>query len=147
MSYPTALDRMMRAFREVLRAELPEVRYLGLYEYVVTASSLGYVDARPADPALHLPALSRVPLLPSVLAVSATATVGTTCAIAFLDGLRSRPVCLSITAVDDVRIAGGSGYVALASLVDAHVHTGVTAGAGLTGPPSTSSAATKTRAT
>lgn len=146
MTPPTTLDRLWRAFRDLVRAELAEVRYLGIYEYVITASSSGYIDARPADPGLHLPALSRVPLLPSVLAVAATGTVGSTCAIAFLDGSPGRPVCVSLSAVDDVRIAGGAGFVALASLVDAHTHSGVTVGAGVTGPPVTSSAASKTRA-
>jgi hypothetical protein len=138
MSEPTPLDRMWLAFRQLVRGELDELRFLGAYTYVVRGSVLGTVDAEPATTTLGLPSLLRVRMLSGVTGDTAIATSGQECVIVFLDGDPTRPRVLSIAGVEEARIAGGTSLVALASLVASelatHTHTGVTAGAGVTGP-------------
>lgn len=152
MTPVSPLDRMWLAFRTLVRGELAELRFLGAYRYVVRGSSLGLVDVEPASQTLGLPSLGRVPVLPGVMGEEVTATVGAQCVVVFLDGDPTLPRVLSVSGVDECRIAGGTGYVALASLVatqlSTHTHTGVTAGAGVTGPAVAigSVAATKTKA-
>lgn len=112
MSAPTTLDRMWAAFRALVRAELEEVGYLGLYAYTVRGATLGYVDGEPLSTTLGLPSVHRVPLLPALGGETARATVGATCYIAFVDGDPTRPVCVSLSAIEELRIADGSAFAA-----------------------------------
>lgn len=112
MSAPTPLDRMWAAFRTLVRGELAELRFLGAYRYVVRGSTLGTVDAEPASTTLGLPSLLRVPVLPGVMGEVSTATDRAECVIMFLDGDPTLPRVLSITGVDEARIAGGTAVVA-----------------------------------
>ena len=111
MSAPTPLDRMWEAFRALVRGELAELPYLGAYRYVVRASALGTVDAEPATTTLGLPSVLRAPVLPGVMGETSTATVGAECVVMFLDGDPTLPRVLSITGVDEARIAGGTAVV------------------------------------
>lgn len=101
MSDPTAADRLLRAFRILVPSTMPEARFHGLYEYEVTGSSEGTVDARPADPDMGLPDLADVPILPSPLGELVTADTGSMCAIMFLDGKPTKPRCVSIEGTAD----------------------------------------------
>lgn len=105
MSDPTAADRLLRAFRVLTAASLPEERFHGLYEYVVTGSSEGTVDCRPADPSMGLPDLGDVPILPSPMGEIVTADTGSACAIMFLDGKPTKPRCVSIEGTADEVLA------------------------------------------
>ena len=70
MSAPTTLDRMWAAFRLLVRAELHELGYLGMYTYVVRGSTMGYVDAEPASQTLGLPSVTRAPNRASATAMA-----------------------------------------------------------------------------
>lgn len=91
---PTTLDRLMNAFRALVRAELPSLTYLGVYEYRVTAtdgtasSPATTVDCSPTDPALTLPSLAKVPIR---LPYGVTPPVGALCAVQFMNGDQSKP--------------------------------------------------------
>lgn len=91
---PSALDRLWRAFGELVRAELLEVRYLGTYEYRVTdtdgtaSSPATTVDCTPTDPALKLPPLSKASIR---LPYGVTPPVGALCSVQFLNGDPSKP--------------------------------------------------------
>jgi hypothetical protein len=116
MSDPTAADRLLRAFRVLTASTLPEERFHGLYEYVVTGSSEGTVDARPADPSMGLPDLGDVPILPSAAGELVTAEVDSMCAIMFLDGKPTKPRCVSIEGpADTTRIYAGDMYLGASS--------------------------------
>ncbi len=93
---PTTSDRTMRALREIIRAEIPQLTFFGLWEYVVQSATTSTVDAIPVDSsgAFPLPEIVAAPLLPSVLGENVTFTVGSTCVIAFLNGDPSRPVVI-----------------------------------------------------
>lgn len=102
MSEPTAADRLLRALRVLIPSTMPEARFHGLYEYIVTGSSEGTVDARPADPSMGLPDLGDVPILPSPMGELVTANTGSACAIMFLDGKPTKPRCVSIEGPSDI---------------------------------------------
>lgn len=112
MSAPTTLDRMWAAFRLLVRAELHELGYLGMYTYVVRGSTMGYVDAEPASQTLGLPSVTRAPILPAIGGETAIASTGSECTISFLDGDPTRPVVVSLTEVDELVIADGDDGVA-----------------------------------
>lgn len=92
---PTILDRLWSSFRALVRAELPEIKYLGTYEYQVTASdgtastAAKTVDCSPTDPALHLPELSKVPIR---LPYGVTPPKGALCYVRFANGDPSKPI-------------------------------------------------------
>ena len=109
MTPVSPLDRMWLAFRTLVRGELAELRFLGAYRYVVRGSSLGLVDVEPASQTLGLPSLGRVPVLPGVMGEEVIATVGAACVVVFLDGDPTLPRVLSVSGVDECRIAGGTG--------------------------------------
>lgn len=91
---PTALDRLWTAFRALVRAELPSLSFLGVYEYRVTATDgtastpASTVDCEPTDAALTLPALSKVPVR---LPYGVTPPTGALCAVQFMNGDPSKP--------------------------------------------------------
>lgn len=105
MSDPTAADRLLRAFRALTASALPEERFHGLYDYIVTDSREGYVDVRPADPSMGLPDLGDVRILPSAMGELVTANTGSACAIMFLDGKPTKPRCVSIEGTADEVLA------------------------------------------
>lgn len=111
MTPVSPLDRMWLAFRTLVRGELAELRFLGAYRYVVRGSSLGLVDVEPASQTLGLPSLGRVPVLPGAMGEEVIATVGAQCVVVFLDGDPTLPRVLSVSGVDEARIAGGTAVV------------------------------------
>jgi hypothetical protein len=116
MSDPTAADRLLRAFRVLTASALPEERFHGLYEYVVTDSREGYVDVRPADPSMGLPDLGDVRILPSAMGELVTANTGSACAIMFLDGKPTKPRCVSVEGPSDtVRAYADDMYLGASS--------------------------------
>jgi hypothetical protein len=90
---PSPLDRLWKAFRALLRAELPTLSFLGSYEYVVTATdgtadaAAKTVDCKPTDPALNLPAIEKCPIR---LPYGVTPPVGAICVVQFLNGDSSK---------------------------------------------------------
>lgn len=86
---PSPLDRLMKAFRALVRAELPTLSFLGSYEYVVTATdgtpstAAKTVDVKPTDPALNLPAIEKCPIR---LPYGVTPPIGAICVVQFLNG-------------------------------------------------------------
>jgi len=91
---PTALDRLWSAFRALVRAELPALSFLGVYEYRVTATDgtsstpATTVDCTPTDAALKLPSISKAPVR---LPYGVTPPVGALCSVQFMNGDPSRP--------------------------------------------------------
>ena len=141
---------MTAGLKSLIRSETLSTRFHGIYEYSVKKSVPGYVDVSPL--VSWLPAVDGVPFVPGPTAATTTAKAGATAYIVFLNGDPNKPRCLSVSEVEDTRIADGTDYVALASLVAtqlaSHTHTGVTTGIGISGPALLigSVAATKTRA-
>lgn len=94
---PTFADRLLASFRALVRAEFPQLTYVGVYEYTITGSASSSIECRPTDTTIPLPALSKVTLLPSVLGESVAPPSSGSCLIAFVNADPTRPVCISIT--------------------------------------------------
>ena len=97
---PTALDRLLTAIRNLIRAELPQYTYVGLYEYTIQAvnSATGAVDLAPTDTTIPLPLLSNIPLKASLLGEIVQATRGTLALVEFINADPTRPEVISIGA-------------------------------------------------
>lgn len=97
---PSPLDRLLTALRNLIRAELPQYTYCGLYEYTIQAvnPSSGAVDLAPTDTTIPLPLLSAIPLKTSLLGESVIATTGSLALVEFVNSDPTRPVVVSIGA-------------------------------------------------
>jgi hypothetical protein len=95
MTAPTSLDRLMVALRTIIRAEVPELTYLGVYEYALQRVRGNVVDAAPTTSTLSLPSIIGLALSPSTLGEAVdTPAVGQRILIRFANGSPTRPeVC------------------------------------------------------
>ena len=92
------IDRILAAWRAIVRAEIRRATFLGVYEYTVQRAGSGTVDASPAS-SLAPPVPPGVPLVSSLLGQTVTpAAVGQRCRIRFVNGDPARPVCVGIDA-------------------------------------------------
>lgn len=92
------IERIIAAIRAIIRAEVPRLRFLGVYEYSVQSSSGSTVSCAPTDTTLGLPSLTGLPLSPSVLGEVVTdAAVGATCLVQFVNGDPARPEVISLS--------------------------------------------------
>jgi len=92
---PTALDRAMRAFRALTRAEDPARDYRGIWEYSVERADSKTFDGTPTSSDFPLPSLVGVPYRPSLAGSSCVPTKGTLVYVAFANADASRPVVLA----------------------------------------------------
>ena len=89
-------DRALYAIRELVRACLPQLALLGLWDYRIdSVVSQSIVMASPVDPSLGLPGAVRVTLTPSILGEQVTPSVGSRLVLAFLDGNASKPMAIA----------------------------------------------------
>jgi hypothetical protein len=91
---PTLLDRLLTGIRAILRAEMPTLTFLGLYEYTVTASTPTTVDCQPTDPTIPIPVLNGIPIGSLSDGGVGQPTTGNRCLIEFVNGDPTRPVVL-----------------------------------------------------
>ena len=92
---PTVTDRLLNAFRKLLRAEDPNRTYRGISEYLVGNVTSTSADATPTDTSLSLPAILRIPLRSGLVGETAKLTVGKTCLVSFINGDPTRPFIFS----------------------------------------------------
>ena len=109
---PTFRDRLMQAFRELVRAELPQLSYLGVWEYAVQVTDGVTVDATPVDTTVvPLPGIVGCPLRPGILGEQATPTVGSLCLVSFVNGDPTRPIVVggdpNVPAASGKLVGGG----------------------------------------
>lgn len=97
---PTPLDRLWDAFRKLVRAELPTLTYLGVYEYAVqktdgtSAAPSKTVDCVPTDSTIPLPPLTAVPIR---MPFGVTPPTGALCSVQFMNGDPTRPMVTGFT--------------------------------------------------
>jgi hypothetical protein len=119
----TLSDRILLALRGLIREELPQLTFFGLYEMLVqnVASDGTTADLAPTDPTLGLPSVVKVPLRLPLM--TATFTVGAKALVAFVNGDPTRPFVLTAdlasalalgTSATSVTLSGG-GLGALAT--------------------------------
>ena len=78
MTPPTYLDRLMQGLRALVRAEVPRLSYLGLYEATVNAVAHDGSTADVTPTLTSLPPIPKVPLQSSILGEIVTIKVGAT---------------------------------------------------------------------
>jgi len=93
---PTTLDRLLDSFRKIVRAEFPQLTFMGIWEYSVQATDGVTIDCSPTDTAIPLPSLAKVPMISGLLGELATPVIGKRCVIIFLNGDPTKARCLSI---------------------------------------------------
>lgn len=111
---PTVKDRLLTAFRALVRAEFPQYNYFGIYEYSVTAvnanplallvtlaTSVVSIDATPVDTTIPLPSISNL-IIKAI--VKTKPTVGDICHIMFANGDPSKPICVSCDSNDELQL-------------------------------------------
>lgn len=90
---PTTQDRLLHAFRELVRAEFPQLTYLGVWDYVVAATDGTTIDATVSDPASPVPqSLTGIPLRPAIPGMTAQPVIGMHCLITFANADPTRPI-------------------------------------------------------
>lgn len=88
-------DRALHAFRELVRAVLPQLALLGIWEYRVDVGGATSVTCSPVDPTLGLPGGVVAQIWPSVLGEQVTIAPGQRVLVAFVNGDPSRAVALA----------------------------------------------------
>lgn len=96
----TPLDRLLDALRDIVRSQMVQVPYLGVYDYVITATDGTTVDVTPGeDTEIPVGDLKSVPVRTGVDGIKVTISptaAGNHCLIMFVNGDPSRPACVSI---------------------------------------------------
>lgn len=89
-------DRLIEMFRELVREEVEDLTFLGVYEYAVqnVASDGSTVDAIPTSTSIPLPPLRKVPVRSGVPGLTVKPKRGSLLAISFLDGDPTRACIL-----------------------------------------------------
>lgn len=84
-------DRLIAAFRALVKTELPTQTFLGTYEYAVQSTDGTTVDAKPTASNTGLPELTKIVLRAGLAGCSSTPGQGSLLAVAFLNGDPTRP--------------------------------------------------------
>lgn len=91
-------DRALAAIRDLVRACLPQLALLGLWDYRIDDFDLSQptiAQCSPIDPSLGLPGAVRVALTPSILGERVEPKIGSRVVMAFLDGNASKPLAIA----------------------------------------------------
>lgn len=130
---PTTLDRLLDSFRKIVRAEFPQLTFMGIWEYSVQATDGVTIDCSPTDTAIPLPSLAKVPMISGLLGELATPVIGKRCVIIFLNGDPTKARCLSIDGSNEHAMTTEATalliYNTLGALFTAGSATPLTAGA------------------
>lgn len=132
----TADDRALHAFRELVRACLPQLALLGLWDYRIESMTGAIATCSPVNPSLGLPGAISVTLTPSILGESVVLPAGARIVVAFLDGNAAKPVAIagdpSTTPVSAKICNGTLGAARVSDPVDAGYLSGVVTGSNVT---------------
>ncbi len=93
------LDRYLEPIRAIIRAELPNLAYLGTWEYeIVGVNADGTVNAA-ATPGAPVPNLNNIGIRSGPDGSTATPTVGNKCDVRFINGDPTRPAIVGNRAI------------------------------------------------
>jgi len=94
---PTLSDRILAAIREIIRGELPQMTYTGIWEYQVTSVSGNLIDGQPTT-SIPLPSLVKVQPICNPAGAVILPKVGSRVYVCFVNQDPTRP---RIIAYDD----------------------------------------------
>lgn len=144
-------ERLLVSIRKLIRAEMAQQSYAGVWEYTIVSGTTTTVDVKSDH--LTMPDLTKVPMMPGLLGEVVLPTAGAKCRIRFVNNDPTRPECVGIvgdsrnSTVDVssglLKVNEGSQFAALANLVNANFATLATlftahahpTGVGPSGPP------------
>jgi len=125
MSEPTDKDRLLSAFRALVRAEFPTLTYAGVFSYAVQSSNGTTVDASPTDSSIPLPDLVGIEIRTGIPGAAVTPSTGTLLAVGFLNSNPALPVVLGAfdsSAASLVKFDTGMGAVEHVATVEGVVN-------------------------
>jgi len=93
---PSTFDRLMQSIRAIIRAELPQATFQGIYEYSIQSTDGLTASCDPVDTTIPLPSLPSVELRPSILGGIVAPARGARCLVAFVNSDPTRPVIISV---------------------------------------------------
>lgn len=112
MPDPVNTDRMMASLRQIIRAEFPQLTFLGAWSYAVQtvhgSAPNWTVDIQQTDTAnAPLPTINGCPVTPAV-GWTVKPSVGSNCVVMFVNGDQSRPLVVSMDpAASEVEVGAG----------------------------------------
>ena len=154
-------ERLRTDLRSIIRSELANLSFAGIWEYTIVAASETLVDIVPSD--ARMPSITKCSMMPSLSGEVVTPATGSKCRVAFVNEDPARPEVVGIVGPPTlIKFGGGADFIALAAKVltelssiqsQFNTHTHATAGMGAPSPPvvpmtsPNSVAATKVKAT
>lgn len=87
-------ERMLADVRAIIRSEMGEAVYSGLWEYVVAGATDKTIDGTPTDP--RMPAIRGCPILPGTTGHKVVVKPGTKAIVAFVNQDPALPVCVFV---------------------------------------------------
>lgn len=87
-------DRLIEDVRAIIRDEVEDLTFMGVYEYAVQATDGVTMDANPTSTSIPLPPLRKVPLRSGIVGASVKPGLGTLLAVSFLNGDPTRAIVL-----------------------------------------------------
>lgn len=93
-------NRRLSAYRRIVEALFPELRYSRAYEYRVVNQVGNRLNLQPARVGIGMPDLSRVPMRPGMAGLKAEVKPGELVLVVFADADPSRPQVVSHDAID-----------------------------------------------
>jgi hypothetical protein len=90
-SSASQVDRLIASFRALVKTELPDTTFQGVYEYSVHATDGTTVDATPTSSGSSLPEITKVTLRSGLAGCTSTPAIGSLLVVAFLNGDQGKP--------------------------------------------------------
>jgi hypothetical protein len=106
----TPLDALWKSFRQLVRAELPTLTFLGIYEYNVFLTFDGGVTARRTDSTLPIPDVVQIPMRSGIPGATVNPSKGSNVYVAFVNGDPSRPIIHSYDSQGAQSVAFDTGH-------------------------------------
>ncbi len=89
-----ARERLLADVRAIVRAEMAETVYAGVWEYEVAAATDKTFDGVPTD--ARMPAIKGCPFFPGPAGERVAPSIGSRCLVAFVNADPARPVCVGV---------------------------------------------------
>jgi len=107
MSTTDSSDRIQSSLRALIRSEIANLTYLGVWEYTIAGVSGTTISATPTDS--RMPDITGCRMMPGLIGETVVPTVGSKCRISFVNGDPARFECIAIEGVPSSITVGASG--------------------------------------
>jgi hypothetical protein len=118
---PTVLDRILRAFRALVKTVAPNLLYFATWEYQIQSADGSTFDGAPTEQGIPLPALVGVPYMPALAGTTCVPKQGSIAYVTFANGDPSKPVLVGFGPSPGP--TGGASGLPIATRIDATLVT------------------------